>query len=245
MKRFGRRVVLEDLSFRVPSGVVLGLIGPNGSGKTTLMRILAGLLRPTSGLVEVHGRSAAQLRKDPAWRIGYMPQAGGIYPELTVRQNVGFFAAMERLHGAAREQSVDQALQAAGLLDRARSRASTLSGGMKRRLSMACTLVHQPGLALLDEPTVGVDPALRRDLWAHLHDRARRGSTILVSTHDMGEAMRCDAVLFLREGRRLALDSPQNLLARTKSTDLEAAYLRLAEARPTNPGAIAESARRA
>jgi ABC-2 type transport system ATP-binding protein len=212
----------------VPAGRVLGVIGPNGSGKTTLMRILGGLLRPTAGSAEVHGHDVRRLRRDAGFGVGYMPQQGGIYPELTVRQNVAFLARLNGLKGPERREAVEGVLDMVSLRDRAHERASKLSGGMQRRLSLACALVHGPGLLLLDEPTVGVDPELRSDIWGRLHGVAGDGALVLVSTHDMGEAMRCDSVLLLREGHAMALGPPAKLLEATGASDLEAAYLVLA-----------------
>jgi len=235
-RRFGRRAALAGLTFQVPPGRVLGVIGPNGSGKTTFMRILAGLIRPSSGSVHVHGHDPVRLRRDPRFGVGYMPQQGGIYPELTVRQNLAFMARLQGLHRAACRQAVDEVLAAVHLDDRAGDRAAHLSGGMQRRLSLGGALVHRPGLLLLDEPTVGIDPELRQDIWAHLHRLANDGTSVLVSTHDMGEAMRCDSVLLLREGHALALGPPDHLMQATQATDLEAAFLALAHRHAAGQG---------
>jgi ABC-2 type transport system ATP-binding protein len=228
-RRFGRIAALDLFDLSVPRGETFGLLGPNGSGKTTFIRIAAGLLRPTSGRIDVLGHGMPVGRAAVIPRIGYMPQAHGLYDDLTVRENLGFFARIfgER-NGPRRRSRIDESLALVGLADRAGSLARTLSGGMRQRLSLACALVHDPELLLLDEPTVGVDPELRRGFWEHFRALNRRGVTIVVSSHVMDEADRCDRLALIRQGRVLAVGSVPQIRQRAGTADLESAFLALA-----------------
>jgi len=220
-KSFGEIHAVDGVSFELTAGRIYGLMGPNGSGKTTLIRMLTGLGRPTSGEARVLG---VQMPSRPNLaRIGYMTQSDGIYPELTASENVRFFAAM---YGVRESGAAEAALAVVELSDRAGTLASQLSGGLRRRLSLACALVHRPPVLFLDEPTVGVDPALRVQFWAHFHELARGGTTLVVSSHVMDEADRCDELLFMRGGRVIAQGSGQDLRVRAGTTDLEQAFLR-------------------
>jgi ABC-2 type transport system ATP-binding protein len=216
----GRRQVLFGLSCAVPAGQVTGLLGPSGGGKTTLLRAIVGVQKVRSGAVTVLGMPAGSpgLRT----RIGYMTQAPSVYADLSVRDNLRYFAALTS--GADR---IDEVLASVDLADRAGDRVAQLSGGQRARVSLACALVGSPALLVLDEPTVGLDPVLRRDLWRLFHDLARSGSTVLVSSHVMDEAARCDRLLLLRDGRLYADDTPDAIRRRTGSEDLEEAFLRL------------------
>ena len=219
----GGTVVLPGLSCAVASGSVTGLLGPSGSGKSTLIRSIVGVQQVAGGSVMVLGRPAgsAQLRD----RLGYMTQAPSVYGDLTVRENLGFFSRVLALPSAA----VDRALEDVALEAHRGRIVSTLSGGERARVSLAAALLGAPELLVLDEPTVGLDPVLRRDLWELFHRLAGRGTTLLVSSHVMDEADRCDALLLLREGRLLAQAGPDELRARTGERDLDAAFLRLVE----------------
>ncbi len=222
--RAGRRV-LREVSCRMPAGRVTGLLGPSGSGKTTLLRCLVGVQRVRSGTVTVLGRPAgdATLRT----RVGYVTQAPSVYADLSVRDNLRYFAALAGVDDrAARSEEV---LAAVGLADRSGDRVGRLSGGQRARASLACALVGSPALLVLDEPTVGLDPLLRRDLWRLFHDLADGGAAIVVSSHVMDEAARCDGLLLLLDGRLVADDTPDAIRARTRTDDLEEAFLRLAE----------------
>src|SRR5215207_7015150 len=219
----GGRTVLHGLTFAVAPGRVTGLLGPSGCGKTTLVRSIVGVQIVQSGEVEVLGKPAGSrvLRS----RVAYMPQQPAIYPDLTVSENLRYFA---RVLGAGPDR-VRRAIETVGLGDQARQVAHTLSGGERARTSLAAALLGSPELLVLDEPTVGVDPVLRRDLWRTFHELADDGATLLVSSHVMDEAERCDELLLMREGRVVAADTPQDLLRRTRAGDLEDAFLQLAE----------------
>ena len=220
----GDTVVLPELSCEVATGRVTGLLGPSGSGKTTLLRAIVGVQRITGGTVTVLGEpgGARVLRS----RVGYMTQAPSVYRDLTVRENLRFFA---RVLGRGPE-TVARALADVSLESHVDHVVSRLSGGEQARVSLAAALLGSPELLVLDEPTVGLDPVLRRDLWNLFHDLAERGVTLLVSSHVMDEADRCDALLLLREGRVLADGTPAELRARTGATSLDDAFLELIEA---------------
>jgi ABC-2 type transport system ATP-binding protein len=215
----GRRVALHDFSVTIPRGTITGLLGPSGCGKTTLMRSIVGTQIVASGTVTVLGHPAGS----PALRhrVGYVTQAPTIYNDLRVIDNVRYFAA---LYGAA-PQAADRAVADVGLLDHAAAYCGDLSGGQRTRVSLACALVSRPDLLILDEPTVGLDPVLRVDLWAQFDKLARGGTTLLVSSHVMDEANHCNDLLLMREGRLLAHTTPASLREDTGCTSLEEAFL--------------------
>jgi ABC-2 type transport system ATP-binding protein len=226
VKRFGPQLALDGVTLRVRRGEVYGLLGPNGSGKTTLIRSLVGLLAPEQGTVTVLGRRMPQL--DVLSRIGYMTQQAALYPDLSAEENVHFFGA---IYG--RVDGVREALEFVDLWDRRTSVVSNLSGGMRTRCSLACALVHKPDLLLLDEPTVGVDPQLRIQLWDRFRKMAAGGTSILVSSHVMDEAERCDRLGLIRFGRLLAEGSVAELKAKAGVDRLEDAFLKLSEVAPS------------
>lgn len=215
----GRIPVLRDVDFGIPAGRITGLLGPSGSGKTTLMRAVVGVQRITSGTVQVLGLPAGH----PALRhqVGYVTQSPSVYPDLTVEANVRYFGAMHRKGKA----DVAEAIAAVGLVAQARQKTADLSGGQLSRVSLACALVARPSLLVLDEPTVGLDPVLRADLWDRFRSMADAGTTLLVSSHVMEEASHCQDLLLLREGRLLAQLTPGELARRGRSPDLEQAFL--------------------
>jgi ABC-2 type transport system ATP-binding protein len=222
VKSFGDLRALDGVSLRIQRREIYGLLGPNGSGKTTLIRCLVGLVRPDSGSVRVLGRSLPDL--GVLGRVGYMTQAAALYPDLSVLENIRFFAA---IYGAGAD--IDEALQVVELDQRKHSIVAELSGGMRTRLSLACAIVHRPELLLLDEPTVGVDPQLRAQLWDRFAAMAAEGTAIVVSSHVMDEAERCQRLGLVRLGRMLAEGSATELRQLAGVDRLEDAFLRLSE----------------
>jgi ABC-2 type transport system ATP-binding protein len=222
--RRGRRLVLPGISLDVGGGIVTGLLGPSGSGKSTLMRTVVGVQVVESGDVTVHGLPAGspELRH----RVGYVTQAPSVYTDLTVRENLRYFARILSVPA----ERIEDALDVVDLTPRGDQIVGTLSGGERSRVSLATALLGAPDVLVLDEPTVGLDPVLRRDLWRTFHDLAAAGTTILVSTHVMDEAERCDDLVLMRDGRLVATGSPADILTRTRTTDIESAFLALAEA---------------
>jgi ABC-2 type transport system ATP-binding protein len=218
------RTILHGIDFTIPPGTVCGLLGPSGCGKTTLIRSIVGVQRIAAGSVRVLGEPAgtAKLRS----RVAYVTQAPSIYADLTVAANLRYFASILDVPAA----RADEALAAVGLTDRRHDVAGNLSGGQRGRVSLACALLSQPDLLVLDEPTVGLDPVLRRDLWALFHDLAKGGTTLLVSSHVMDEAEQCDRLLLMRDGMLIADAAPSVLRKRTGARDVEQAFLHLVAA---------------
>jgi ABC-2 type transport system ATP-binding protein len=231
--RRGNSEVLHGPSLQIRAGRVTGLLGPSGSGKTTLMRAIAGVQKTEAGVVRVLGRPAGA----PAVRrrLGYMTQTRGLYDDLTARENVRYFAHIF----AAPASRVEETLETVHLTELADRVVHTLSGGEQARTALATALVARPEVLLLDEPTVGLDPLLRRDLWATFHRLADEGAALLVSSHVMDEAGYCDELLLLRDGRLLARGTPAELRARTRTPDLGEAFLRLVEQTEPAEGLVA------
>ncbi len=219
--RRGKTEVLHDISVTIQPGSLVGLLGPSGSGKTTLMRAIVGVQRTATGTVSVLGRPAGS----PALRnrVGYVTQAASVYDDLTVRQNLSYFRTIL----GARASDVDRVIEQTGLTDHANELVSDLSGGQQGRASLAAALLGGPELLVLDEPTVGLDPVLRADLWGLFRALAAAGTTLIVSSHVMDEATRCDRLLLLREGELLADVTPAELLSTTGTTDADDAFLAL------------------
>ena len=221
----GGRDVIPGLTLQIPAGQVVGLLGPSGCGKTTLMRSVVGVQRIASGTVEVLGLPAGDraLRR----RVGYVTQVPSVYTDLTVTENLQYFAAAVLTPRAGMDAEVARVLDLVGLTDHSDSRVANLSGGQTSRVSLGAALVGSPELLVLDEPTVGLDPVLRRDLWALFGRLSGSGVTLLVSSHVMDEAGRCDRLLLMREGRILADDTLAGVLAATGTSEVEAAFLSL------------------
>lgn len=227
----GKRLALQDVSVRVACGTITGLLGPSGSGKTTLIRCIVGSQIIASGSVSVLGQPAgsAELRH----RVGYMPQDPTIYNDLRVIDNIRYFA---ELCGVDR-QAADEVIEAVDLRDHRTARCANLAGGQRARVSLACALVGRPDLLVLDEPTIGLDPVLRVELWDRFTALARRGTTLLVSSHVMDEADRCGDLLLLRQGQLLAHTTPHRLRKETGCTSLEEAFLSIVRRTTTVPAA--------
>jgi len=220
VKSFGTMRALDGITLRVKAGEIYGLLGPNGSGKTTLIRAIVGLVAPDSGTVTVLGSRMPNL--DILGSVGYMTQAAALYPDISVEENLRFFAAIS---GA--DSNVDEVLKVVELEQRRNSVVATLSGGMRQRCSLACALVHRPRLLLLDEPTVGVDPQLRVQFWDHFRQLAAAGTTILISSHVMDEAERCQRLGLIRFGKLLGEGTPNEVRAAAGTNNLEEAFLKL------------------
>ncbi len=222
-KSFGAVTALDGVSLQVRRGEIYGLLGPNGAGKTTLIRLLVGLLEAHAGTVTVLSHRMPDV--GVLRHVGYMTQQAALYPGLSVEENVRFFAAINGV-----DDGVKEALELVRLYDRRGSVVSTLSGGMRQRCSLACALVHRPQLLLLDEPTVGVDPQLRVELWEDFRQMAADGTTIIVSSHVMDEAERCQRLGLIQYGKLLAEGTPDEIRTRAGTPNLEDAFLKLAGA---------------
>src|SRR5207247_411429 len=219
VKSFGALKALDGVTLKVKTGEIYGLLGPNGAGKTTLIRAIVGLVAPDSGTVTVLGRRMPDL--DILAQVGYMTQQAALYPDLSVEENLRFFAAISGAEG-----NVTEVLKTVELDQRRTSVVANLSGGLRQRCSLACALIHRPRLLLLDEPTVGVDPQLRVQFWEHFRMMAAAGTTIIVSSHVMDEAERCQRLGLVRFGKLLAEGTPSEVRAQAGSSNLEEAFLR-------------------
>ena len=226
-KVFGDLVAVEGLDLTVRRGEVFGLLGPNGSGKTTTIRMLCGLVMPTAGDATVVGLDVRTDSETIRRRIGYMSQRYGLYDDLTVAENLRFYAAIYGLHGAELAERCAETLANQGLAEQAGQLAGTLSGGWKQRLSLACAIAHRPHMLFLDEPTAGVDPASRRLLWRWFYELAEGGTTILVTTHYMDEAERCQRLAFLSRGRLIGLGTKDEILAQFGQPSIEDVFVEL------------------
>jgi ABC-2 type transport system ATP-binding protein len=210
-RRFGEFVAVDGVSLTVGEGTILGLIGPSGAGKTTVVRMLTGALQPTGGSVRVLGEDPRHFRRQTRERIGYMPQLFSLYPDLTARENVDFMASLFGMLFGRRHRRVREVLELVDLWEARWRRAGNLSGGMQRRLELACALVHSPSLMFLDEPTTGIDPILRGRIWDELQRLRNEGRTLLVTTQYLAEAELCDRVALIAGGRLIAHDEPEGL----------------------------------
>jgi ABC-2 type transport system ATP-binding protein len=222
---FGKLRVIDGVDLEIPPGLSFGLLGSNGAGKTTLIRLMVGLLKPASGTVHCLGKKpSAATAKD----MGYMPQLPALYNELTVAQNIDFFAHIYGLKNKKeRTQRVDETIKVVDLWAKRNIQIMKLSGGMKQRVSLACSIVHKPQLIFLDEPTVGLDPELRVHFWEFFSSLTKQGNTLVISSHTMDDAAHCDRLIFLRQGKVIANGTPLELRKATGKTDanLEDAFL--------------------
>lgn len=210
-KRFGDFTAVDNVSFSISAGEVFGWLGPNGAGKTTTIRMLLGLLKPTSGSTLILGLNSATHAKSVHARVGYMSQQFTLYTDLTAKENIRFYGGVHGLSARELGQRIPDIIHMAGLEGRENALTSTLSGGWKQRLALGCAIVHQPRVVFLDEPTAGVDPISRRQFWELIYGMAQQGVTVLVTTHYMDEAELCQRIGFINQGRLVALDSPAQL----------------------------------
>ncbi len=222
---YGSRKVLSDIFLEIEKGCIYGILGPSGCGKTTVIKTIAGILVPTEGTVHVLGEQMPKLHIIN--RIGYMAQSDALYMNLSGRDNIEFFAAMYGMKKNDMKCNIDRALELVKLSDHQHKLAGSYSGGMKRRLSLALAIVHNPEVLILDEPTVGIDPLLRRDIWEELNTMRQNGTTILVTTHVMDEADRCQKLAMMREGQILTTGTPTEILSRYQVSTIEEAFMKL------------------
>jgi ABC-2 type transport system ATP-binding protein len=213
-RRFGQLWAVRDVSLRVERGEIFGVLGPNGAGKSTTIRMLCGILDPTSGRGSVVGHDITTDSEGIKQNIGYMTQRFSLYEDMTVAENLRFYASVYGMSGKARKQRIERVLDETGLRDRRDQLAGTLSGGWKQRVALASSTIHQPPLLFLDEPTAGVDPVSRRDFWDQIHRISEAGTTVLVTTHYMDEAERCHRLAFIFRGELLATGTPQEVVER-------------------------------
>ncbi|HAQ06092.1 MAG TPA: ABC transporter ATP-binding protein [Bacillus bacterium] len=222
-KRFGKQPVLENINLEIQKGEIFGLLGPSGAGKTTLVKQLVGLELPSEGENFLFGKKMPSLQLIE--KIGYMAQSDALYTELSARENLEFFASLFGLKGAQRKKRILEVMELVDLSEHLNKLVTNYSGGMKRRLSLAAAMLHEPDLLILDEPTVGIDPVLRQSIWAGFYDLKAKGKTLIVTTHVMDEAEKCDRLGLIRDGRLIAVGTPEELKASTGSASVEAAFL--------------------
>lgn len=222
-KSFGKQKVLNEISVNVFKGEIFGLLGPSGAGKTTLVKMIAGIDTATSGSIKVLDVGMPNL--SILNKVGYMAQSDALYGELTALENLDFFATIYRLKGVIKKERIREVMTLVNLLDDIKKPVNQFSGGMKRRLSLGISLLHQPEILILDEPTVGMDPVLRQSIWGELKRLSRNGTTIIVTTHVMDEAEKCDRLAMLRYGRLIATGSTEDLKKQTGAATIEEVFL--------------------
>ncbi len=220
-RRFGRFTAVDRVSFRIPEGSVFGFLGPNGSGKTTTIRMLTGILEPSEGSARVLGMDLVSEREKVRESLGYMSQKFSLYDDLTVQENLDFYAGLFSLPPARSRERIAEIVEMAGLLGRTNDLAGNLSGGLRQRLALGCAILHRPRLLFLDEPTSGVDPRSRRRFWDIIYGLAAEGTTVMVTTHFMDEAEHCDTIGFMFESRLIACGTPEELKALLPGTAWE------------------------
>ncbi|MDQ0112928.1 ABC transporter ATP-binding protein [Paenibacillus harenae] len=233
-RRFNGKTVLDGISLTIPQGELFGLLGPSGSGKTTLIKLMTGIDQADGGSVRMLGEPIPQLKMLQAF--GYMAQADALYNELTGKQNLAFFGALFGLKGEQLQARIQAVAALVELTDHLGKPVGAYSGGMKRRLSLAAALLHEPRLLVLDEPTVGIDPVLRRSVWAELSALSKQGVTIIVTTHVMDEAEKCDRLGMIRDGKLIAVDTPEAIIAQAGVATIEEAFIALGQQQAVRSG---------
>jgi len=228
-KKFGTFIAVDDISFSIPQGTIFGFLGPNGSGKSTTIRMLCGVLHPSSGSALIMGKDVATETEAVRQGLGYMSQRFSLYEDLTVEENLNFYAGVYGLSKKVTEARKKELIAMANLTGKEKSLAGTLSGGWKQRLALGCALIHKPKLLILDEPTAGVDPVSRRVFWEIIHELSRQGITILVTTHYMDEAASCDTVGFIMDGKLINIASPKELMKQEGVDNLEDIFIKYVE----------------
>jgi ABC-2 type transport system ATP-binding protein len=226
-RKFGDVTAVDNVTFDINRGEVFGVLGPNGSGKTTTIRMLCGLLTPTSGTATVAGFDVRTQSEEIRWNIGYMSQRFGMYEDLTVEENLDFYSSLYGLAGEEKRKRMQELFDELGLRPRIKQLVGTLSGGWKQRISLACAIAHHPQVLFLDEPTAGVDPAARRRFWDTIYDLAKGGTTILVTTHYMDEAARCQRIAFLSRGRLIAVGTSEEVTRQFGKPTIEDVFIEL------------------
>jgi ABC-2 type transport system ATP-binding protein len=222
-KVFGKQTVLQEINLEIHKGEIFGLLGPSGAGKTTLVKQLIGLDLPTNGEVYLFGKKMPSL--DLIQGVGYMSQSDALYTELSAKENLEFFATLYGLKGKERKKRIDEVMEIVQLTEHLNKLVSQYSGGMKRRLSLAAALLHEPDLLILDEPTVGIDPVLRQSIWDSFYELKNKGKTLIVTTHVMDEAEKCDRLGLIRDGHLIAVGTPSELKFQTNAATIEEAFL--------------------
>ncbi|PGZ95459.1 ABC transporter ATP-binding protein [Bacillus pseudomycoides] len=222
-KYFGKKQVIQEISFSVGEAEIFGLVGPSGSGKTTLIKMIAGISEATTG--EVTALQTVMPNLEGMKQIGYMAQADALYDELSAYENADFIATMYGLKGKQKKERISEVFELVQLSEDAKKQVQHFSGGMKKRLSLAMSLLHEPRLLILDEPTVGIDPVLRKSIWDKFYELKKQGTTIIVTTHIMDEAEFCERLGLIREGKLIAMGSPAELKERTTSGRIEDVFL--------------------
>jgi len=228
-KSFGNIVAVDGISLDIPKGKIFGILGPNGAGKSTLIRMLCGVLRPTSGTGTVFGYDIVKDSETIKLNIGYMSQKFSLYEDLTVYENLKFYTEIYDVNRKHVEERIDQIISMAGLAGRKNQITGTLSGGWKQRLALGCTLIHKPKLLILDEPTAGVDPVSRRVFWEIIYRLSRQGISVLVTTHYMDEASSCDEVAFVFQGKVIGQGTPEDIIKENDVDSLEDVFIQFEE----------------
>jgi len=222
-RSFGKKQVLFDINLEIPYSQILGLLGPSGSGKSTLVKMIAGIDVPTTGAVYLLNEKMPKLSM--MYKIGYMAQSDALYDELTAEENIKFFASMYKLSKIKQKQRIAEVMNLVNLSEHLKKQVNQYSGGMKRRLSLAIALIHEPPILILDEPTVGIDPILRKSIWEELYKLKDNGTTIIITTHVMDEVEKCNNLGMIRDGKLIAVGSPDEIKRASNSNTIEEAFL--------------------